>query len=546
MPQMQQTPSKLPRWGMVVDINRCVGCQTCTIACKHANDTQPGIQWRSVLDLEHGVFPNVQREFLVVGCQHCAEPSCVPVCPSGATKQRADGLVTMDYDICIGCGYCAVSCPYQARSIVHGKRWYFGQSTIQEETVQHEDRIGVAQKCTFCIERVDEALEVGADPATNTDYMPACAASCIAQAITFGDYNNPESKVSQLTRDNASFQMHKELGNDPQIRYLYELAATPGHATAAEDRSDEILSDAANPLVGKRQTFWDLRAAANFIFGGMGSSLAVLASVFCLAGLIPEEALLKIHGSAGVIILTGLAIVGLEIGRKFRFLNVLRRPQTSWMTRETYCVAVFYPAILLDYLITIPGHHLLTGLAAFGFLFCQARILKAAKGIPAWRAPLIPWLIISTGMLEGAGLLLLGTASGLFDLAYTPAMAWIGVIAAASTGLLWKSYRKGAKAAGIPPLARRELEQISPLVSLAGHILPLVGFFLLTGFVGEGWQRDLTVTIAGMGAVLGGALWKFTLITRASYHQGYDIPWLPQRGSGTRAAPARFGYSGTP
>ena len=122
-----------PRWGMVVDINRCVGCQTCTIACKHANDTPPGVQWRRVLDVERGAFPDVERLFLVTGCQHCAEPSCVPVCPTGATRQRADGLVTMDYDTCIGCGYCAVSCPYQARTIVHDAKFYYGGPTRQEE-----------------------------------------------------------------------------------------------------------------------------------------------------------------------------------------------------------------------------------------------------------------------------------------------------------------------------------------------------------------------------------------------------------------------------
>ena len=124
-----------PRWGMVIDVNRCVGCQSCTIACKHTNDTPPGVQWRRVLDVEQGEFPDVERVFLVVGCQHCAEPSCVPVCPTGATRQRDDGLVTMDYDLCIGCGYCAVACPYQARTIVHEKKGYFDEETAQERSI---------------------------------------------------------------------------------------------------------------------------------------------------------------------------------------------------------------------------------------------------------------------------------------------------------------------------------------------------------------------------------------------------------------------------
>ena len=143
------------RWGMVIDVNRCVGCQTCTAACKHENDTTPGVQWRRVLDVESGTFPDVERLFLVVGCQHCAEPPCVPVCPTGATRQRADGLVTMDYDLCIGCAACAVACPYQARTIVHEPGWYFGRDTAQERHTAHPERTGVAQKCTFCVDKVE-------------------------------------------------------------------------------------------------------------------------------------------------------------------------------------------------------------------------------------------------------------------------------------------------------------------------------------------------------------------------------------------------------
>ncbi|SVD79911.1 uncharacterized protein METZ01_LOCUS432765, partial [marine metagenome] len=132
-------------WGMTVDLNRCVGCQTCTIACKEANATPPGVQWRRVIDVEYGTFPNVERLFVVTGCQHCENPPCVPVCPSGATARRADGLVTIDYDICIGCASCVVACPYQARSIVNEKKWYYRDGpTAQEMLRPHEERVGVA------------------------------------------------------------------------------------------------------------------------------------------------------------------------------------------------------------------------------------------------------------------------------------------------------------------------------------------------------------------------------------------------------------------
>ena len=86
----------MTQWTMVADLRRCVGCQTCTAACKHANATSPAVQWRRVLDFETGKFPNVGRTFMPVGCMHCSDPPCMHVCPSTATGQRADGLVTID------------------------------------------------------------------------------------------------------------------------------------------------------------------------------------------------------------------------------------------------------------------------------------------------------------------------------------------------------------------------------------------------------------------------------------------------------------------
>ena len=281
------------RWGMTIDVNRCVGCQTCTIACKHANDTVPGVQWRKVLDVEVGQYPDVERLFLVTGCQHCAEPSCVPVCPTGATKQRDDGLVTMDYELCIGCASCAVACPYQARTIIHDEPTYFETATVQENKVAHNERIGVAQKCTFCIDRVDNGLAEGLLPGLDPLATPACASSCISQAIKFGDFNDPESHVSKLVAEQKFVEIHKELGNDPQIKYLIETPTVPARLPNESDIDDEALCDLENPLVGKRQTFWDMRAAMNFILGGIGSGTIIIAYVFGFINPIGGDLLFK-------------------------------------------------------------------------------------------------------------------------------------------------------------------------------------------------------------------------------------------------------------
>ncbi len=541
-----------PRWGMTVDLNRCVGCQTCTAACKHANDTPPEVQWRRVIDIEQGSFPSVERLFMVVGCQHCEEPPCVPVCPTGATQQRADGLVTMDYDQCIGCAYCAVSCPYQARTIVHEQKGYFASGrTAQEVATSHPERQGVAQKCTFCVDRVDSGLAAGLVPGVDPAATPACAASCIASAIQFGDFNDPESKVSRLSRDIPSFQMHAQLGTNPQIRYLYETPAVPGRDSAVED--DERLSDLANPLTGQLQRFWDWRAAMNWCFGGTGSGLATMAVVLWAAGLMPATLVRVWALGAGALMAIGLFCVFLKIGRQMRFWRAALRPHTSWMTRELYVVVLFYLA-LAGLLLSTPGDApgvagWATGGCAIAFLICQAMILFKARGIPAWRVHPVPALIVVSGLAEGAGAtLLLGalvsgtaSASGVGE----GGRAMEGMAQALAAGLvvlvlihasLWRLHVARAAEQGIGPLARAEFARIGGVLHGLGHVGPAVLGLCVVAGIGP---TPLVAALAGILAITGGFWWKFRLIVRAGYQQGFALPRMPQRGSGHHAAPER-------
>ncbi|ROR32497.1 4Fe-4S dicluster domain-containing protein [Inmirania thermothiophila] len=213
----------MSRWVMVADLRRCVGCQTCTAACRHTNATPPGVQWRWVLDMEYGEYPDVTRAFVPVGCQHCDDPPCMHVCPSTATRKRADGIVTIDYDLCIGCAYCAVACPYQARYKVEEQRYAYGAQPMEYEAAREDPRrLGVAQKCTFCSDRVDAGLARGLTPGVDPDATPACVNSCIAQALHFGDIEDPDSNVSRLLAENRYFRMHEELGTNPGFYYLWD------------------------------------------------------------------------------------------------------------------------------------------------------------------------------------------------------------------------------------------------------------------------------------------------------------------------------------
>jgi phenylacetyl-CoA:acceptor oxidoreductase 27-kDa subunit len=213
----------MTRWAMVADLRRCVGCQTCTAACKHANATPPGVQWRRVLDVETGEFPDVQRAFIPIGCQHCDEPACLPVCPTTATRKRADGIVTIDYDLCIGCAYCTMACPYQARSKSPAGVFAYGNTpTANEERRDEPSQRSVATKCTFCVDRIDQGLEKGLLPGRDAEATPACVNACIAEALAFGDIEDPDSNVSQLLARNEHFRLNEELGTGPGFYYLWD------------------------------------------------------------------------------------------------------------------------------------------------------------------------------------------------------------------------------------------------------------------------------------------------------------------------------------
>jgi phenylacetyl-CoA:acceptor oxidoreductase subunit 2 len=206
------------------------------------------------------------------------------------------------------------------------------------------------------------------------------------------------------------------------------------------------------------------------------------------------------------------------------------------MTRETYAVAMFYPALLADLLWPSAALHLIVALSALAFLYCQARILHAAKGIPAWRVRLMPAMLVMTGLLEGVGLL--GIAKGVASWQFEASMVFIatgGVLLAFGNMLIWRSYLAFAQRDGVPPLARAELQKLTPALRLVGHVAPMFLFALAAAF-----SQSLFI-IAGLAAVSGGAMWKFTVITRACHQQGFAMPKMPQRGSGDRAAPSRLG-----
>lgn len=151
----------------------------------------------------------MRRIYLPRPCMHCEDPLCMHVCPSGATQQRSDGIVSIDNDVCIGCRACIVACPYEARYFYSQERAYFPQGlTPLEERGYQKHKAGTVEKCNFCTERVDRGLE------------PACVVTCLVKARYLGDLDDPRSEVSQLITHRFGFQLHADSGCKPKVFYL--------------------------------------------------------------------------------------------------------------------------------------------------------------------------------------------------------------------------------------------------------------------------------------------------------------------------------------
>ncbi len=281
------------------------------------------------------------------------------------------------------------------------------------------------------------------------------------------------------------------------------------------------------------QTSWDHRAAGNFIGGGTGSGLAIVAAASTLwSGEVPRVLL----AAAALAIALGLALVWLEIGRPWRFLHVFFHPETSWMTREAF---VAPPLILSLGAAAWTGDEtiaLITGLLALAFLYCQARMLRAARGIPAWREPTIVPLIVATALAEGAGafliLALLTPVGDRVALLLAPAAILI-------RSYVWTFYRGRLERHGAPAGALNALAAIDAPVLLFGTIAPLsllVGALVLTNVA--------TPLALVAGAAMLGAGWtmKGVIVTRAAFNQGFALPHLPRLAAGKKTG-ARPGWS---
>ena len=178
----------MARYGIYIDVYRCLGCYSCVVGCKNWHKIKAGVgNRRRIVDFTEGEFPNIKRWIFPVSCMQCDNAPCISVCPTKATFRRKDGIVSIDIEKCIACEKCVNACPYNARH-------------INLET-------GKADGCDFCTDRIDQGL------------APYCIETCPGEAMVFGDLDNPSSMISQLIKRKKAVPLRPELKTNPKIYY---------------------------------------------------------------------------------------------------------------------------------------------------------------------------------------------------------------------------------------------------------------------------------------------------------------------------------------
>lgn len=456
----------ITNYGFVIDNRKCIGCHACTVACKTEHDDPIGVNKTWVKYIEKGNFPNTNRNFSVMRCNHCDDSPCTDVCPVTALWEREDGIVDFDSERCIGCKACMQGCPYDALYI--------------------DPETSTAAKCNYCSHRVDAGRE------------PACVTVCPEDAIIAGDMENPDTEITQ-TVSNQEIQTRKpEKGTEPKLFYVDgdEGSITPG-TTAREDhymwsdapaktevqggeREDFDLQRAAESLADSDVTFSsdsddEARADGGTVSGSttgtakskqerkakterayellheeahrvydIGEShytswgwevysytwtKSIAAGVFLIPALLmafglitPDAALLEVSSlvSAVFLVLTGILLVA-DLDQPKRFHWVLLRPNwTSWLVKGAYIISAFgvflalfalgwllgFGAIVTNPAVLFTGVILSTATAVYtAFLFSQS------KGRDLWQSPAMPIHMFTQSIVAGgATTTLLGLA----------------------------------------------------------------------------------------------------------------------------------------
>ncbi len=368
--------------GFVIDHSRCIGCHACTVACKAENDVPVGSFRTWVKYVEQGEFPTVKRSFSVLRCNQCTHAPCVAICPVNALHKRDDGIVDIDPKACIGCKACMQGCPYDALYINEGT--------------------GIAEKCHFCAHRTEVGL------------TPACAAVCPTEAIIPGDFDDPESRVSQMrseldlsgrkteagTRPNVLYRDVEDVGIDPGLTSLahgFLWAESPTGARVEADRLEDVYrpESARTSYDAPKPKLWG-RWITGYLFAkSIAAGVALVSVVAALSGQGPAQlGRGPLALALAALTVTCICLIA-DLKRPERFYLLFLRPNwNSWLARGTFVLALFggllAAALVVPTLTGPPAVAVVIAVLALfaacytGWLFGQARgrVLWMMRGYP--------------------------------------------------------------------------------------------------------------------------------------------------------------------
>jgi Fe-S-cluster-containing dehydrogenase component/formate-dependent nitrite reductase membrane component NrfD len=393
-------------YAFIIDNRRCIGCHSCTVACKAENKVPLGVNRTWVKYVEKGRFPHVGRVFQVTRCNHCEKPSCVEICPVGAMYRRKDGIVDFNSARCIGCKGCMQACPYDAIYI-------------------DPDR-NTAAKCHFCAHRIEAGLE------------PACVSVCPEHAIVAGDLDESDSEIAQLLARETTRVRKPEQGTRPKLYYIDADESTMVPTTARHEsfymwaeRNRQVRGGGAaympnSPLlqahtlaaydVGHDRP-WGWQVPVYFWMKTIASGLLAVPAIGVALRLISVDRARDTALSALAVVLMAATVMMLvsDLSHKRRFLKVLVSPRfPSWISKGAFCLVIYSVLCGALWVGGIAGlsrlsHVLLWPTVLAGFLAAgyTAFLFGQCEGRDLWQTSLLPAHVIVQALLASAAVLVL-------------------------------------------------------------------------------------------------------------------------------------------
>jgi molybdopterin-containing oxidoreductase family iron-sulfur binding subunit len=245
-------PQSGTRWGMVIDLDRCTGCQACVVACQAENNISLNEEnrvlerraktWIRIERYWDGEFPNAKARFIPVLCQHCGNAPCETVCPVWATYHSPGGLNVQVYNRCVGTRFCANGCPYSVRYFnFWNPEWPEPMNNQLNPDVTVRTK-GIVEKCSFCVQRINRTrvdAKTNGHEVADGDIQPACVQSCPTTALVFGDLNDPSSKAATLAESDRRYTLLENFGTDPGVVYLKKVDPHATHHNETQAASEK-------------------------------------------------------------------------------------------------------------------------------------------------------------------------------------------------------------------------------------------------------------------------------------------------------------------